>query len=160
MRSIPISVPLTQEEFNQLRKMQVKFRWDWPATFSANEHGHIWPFKTYSYTPDFQRIPLRGASELLDYLADEYISIRPEGGRFFINDEGAYFRPEHHAPVQFATFGFTTESEVSRRRAVKPLGPGRTEEQRERHDDQVCDEDRCPFCADDLLREIGFEIKD
>ncbi len=159
MRSLPISVPLTQEEFNQLRRMQIKFRWDWPATFSANAHGHIWPFKTYSYTREFQRIQLRGASELLDYLADEYISIRPDGGRFFINAEGAYFRPEHSGPVQFTTFRFVTYAQASRRQALKPLGPGRTEEQLERHNDQVCDEERCPFCADERLREFGFEIE-
>ena len=160
MRSLPIPVPLAQKEFDRLRQMQVKFRWDWPATFSANEYGNIWPFKTYSHTPEFKRIPLRGASELLDYLADEYISIRPGGGRFFINNDGAYFRSEHSDAVQFTTFRFVAETEVSRRKALKPLGPGRSDEQRERHDDEVCDEDRCPFCADERLRDLGFEGED
>ena len=102
MRSLPISVPLTQEEFQELRRMQIHFRWDWPATFSANYLGDIWPFVTYNYTPEKLRLQLRGASELLDYLADEYISIRPEGGRFFIDGQGGFYKSGDTAVVQFA----------------------------------------------------------
>ncbi len=159
MRSLPILVPLTQEEYNQLRQMQVHFRWDWPATFSANEHGNVWPFKTFGYTHELERIQLRGASGLLDYLADEYLDIRPGGGRFFIGDEGAYYQELHSSQVQFAMFRFVTQSEASRRRSLNPLGPGRTDEQSERHDDQACNEDRCPFCADERLRNFGYEAR-
>ena len=153
-RSLPISVRLTRAEFSKLRQLQVKFRWDWPATFSANQHGHIWPYITPGYTPESDRLQLRGASELLDLLADEYVDLRPEGGRFFIDDLGAYYS-EFSKHVQFGKFVFVSESDLARRQARKPLGPGRTVEQRERHDDGVCDEDRCPFCTDERLGVFG-----
>lgn len=152
MRSVPIPVPMTKEELSSLKKLQVQFRWDWPATFSANWHGDIWPFITYSYTREDQRIQLRGKDDLLGYIADLYISVRPEGGRFFIDDEGAYYGKESSNQVQFAKFSFVTPCEASRRPAAKPLGQGRTEEQRERHNDGVCFEDRCQFCADEWRR--------
>jgi hypothetical protein len=149
-RSLPITVPITQEEFTKLRQLQIKFRWDWPATFSANEHGHIWPYVTPGYTVEDNRLHVRGALDLLDYLADEYISIRPEGGRFFVDETGAYYSLfSRH--IQFATFVFVEGAGVARRKAQKPLGPGRTAEQRDRHADGVCDEIRCPFCAAERL---------
>ncbi len=157
-RSLPISIPLTQEEFRKLRQLQVKFRWDWPATFSANEHGDIWPYITPGYTREKDRFQMRGALELLDYLADEYISIRPEGGRFFIDEPGAYYS-EFSKHVQFGKFLFVSDSEFARRKAQKLLGPGRTAEQHNRHDDGVCDENRCPFCADERIRKFGVDIK-
>src|SRR5262245_26742218 len=110
-RSLPISVPLTREEFSKLRQLQIKFRWDWTATFSANEHGHIWPYITPGYTTEDNRFHVRGALELLDYLADEYVSIRPGGGRFFIDDHGAYYS-ESSNHVQFGKFVFVSESEL------------------------------------------------
>ncbi len=150
-RSLPISVPITREEFNKLRQLQIKFRWDWPAAFSANEHGHIWPYITPGYTTEENRFAMRGELDLLDYLADEYISIRPEGGRFFIDETGAYYS-HFSRHVQFAEFVFVSQSGVAHRKSRRALGPGRTTEQRERHDDGVCDESRCPFCADERLR--------
>ena len=149
-KSLPITVPVTREEFNRLRQLQLKFRWDWPATFSANEHGHIWPYITPGYTTEDIRFHVRGALDILDYLADEYINIRSEGGRFFIDETGAYYS-HFSSHVQFGKFEFVSDAELSRRKAKRPLGPGRTKEQRERHDDNVCDESRCPFCADDRL---------
>ena len=152
IRSLPIYVQLRKEELDNLRYMQIRFRRDWPATFSANCLGHIWAFNTYEYTPEELRLQLRGASALLDYLADEYLDIRPEGGRFFVDDNGSYYRDEANHHVQFAKFCFVTDP---RRQAAKPLGPGRTQEQQERHDDRVCDENRCPFCTDKRLRGLG-----
>ena len=149
MRSFPIPVPMTKEELSFLKKLQVQFRWDWPATFSANFHGDIWPFITYSFTREPQRIQLRGKDDLLGYIADLYITVRPFGGRFFIGDEGAYYRKDSENQVQFVKFLFVTLSEASHRPASKPLGQGRTEEQRERHEDRCCSEDRCQFCADE-----------
>jgi len=129
-RRSPISVPVTREEFRNLRELQIKCRWDWPATFSANEHGHIWPYITPGYTAEDNRLHVRGALELLDYLADEYISVRPEGGRFFIDETGCYYSVFSRR-VQFGKFEFVSDSELSRRKPKRPLGPGRTAEQRE-----------------------------
>lgn len=157
-RSLPVSVPITREEFNKLRQLQIKFRLDWPATFSANEHGHIWPYITPGYTTEDNRLHVRGALDFLDYLADEYVSVRPEGGRFFIDETGAYYSLfSRH--VQFAKFVFVGESELGRRQAQKPLGPGQTTEQRERHDDRICDEDRCPYCTDERLRNLESDCE-
>lgn len=37
---------------------------------------------------------MRGKSRIVDAVADEYLSQRPDGGRFFIDDRGAFYSPE------------------------------------------------------------------
>jgi hypothetical protein len=158
-KTLLISVPLTRKEFNSLRQLQLKARWDWPATFSANEHGEVWPYVTPGYTREKDRFHLRGALDLLDYLADVYLGVRPEGGRFFLDDQGAYFgESSSRVKTQFAKFSFVTSMDTSPRAAIKSHGPGRTPEQLDRHNDQVCREEVCPFCTDERLRKLSLTI--
>jgi hypothetical protein len=38
---------------------------------------------------------VRGVLPMLDAVADGFLSIRPEGGRFFIDERGAFYKSEH-----------------------------------------------------------------
>jgi len=78
-----------KREFRELKQLIVRERWDWPAVFSCNAQGDIWPFVVRGYTQPPDRIGVRGASGLLDQVADSFVHSRPIGGRFFIDRRGA-----------------------------------------------------------------------
>lgn len=58
----------------------------WPAVYSCNKHGQVWPFATWCRTPESRRRYLQGAIPLLDDVVDAVLSARPQGGRFRIRD--------------------------------------------------------------------------
>ena len=70
----------------------IKVCWDWPAVFSTNNRREIWPFVTNGYTPEENRKQVRGESRVIDEVADFYLKVRNDGGRFFIDDLGAYYK--------------------------------------------------------------------
>jgi hypothetical protein len=88
------TLTFTRSEFDYLKELQIKRRWDWPATFSTNCHGEIWLFWSYGYTRSEDREQIRGLSSVIDQVADIYLRIRSEGGRFFVSDEGALYWDE------------------------------------------------------------------
>ena len=49
---------LARKEFKWFRDVQIKPRWDWPATFSCNKDRDVWSPPGYGYTPPEGRIPL------------------------------------------------------------------------------------------------------
>src|SRR5690242_6064342 len=79
-------IEIKRDDLEEFKRLQVRRRWDWPAVFSTNCHGEIWPFVQYGYTPGQNREDVRGLSRLLDSVADEYLRLREGGGRFFIDD--------------------------------------------------------------------------
>jgi hypothetical protein len=79
----------TRKEYDWLRSLQRKKRWDWPAVFSTNARGDIWPYVTYGWTPEREREEVRGLSTVIDQVADIYRTVRSDGGRFFIEDNWA-----------------------------------------------------------------------
>jgi len=89
------ALEITRDQFDEFKKLQVKKRWDWPATFSTNSQGSIWPYVTNGRTPIEDRNNVRGESPLLDEIADRYTTMREEGGRFFIGWNGAFWRSEN-----------------------------------------------------------------
>ena len=89
MRTIRIS----HEEFEDFRDVQIKSRTDWPATFSCNQWGEVWPFNTLGYTHQSERLMLEGKIPLLDEIVKIILSERPNGGRFFLRNSGVYVRP-------------------------------------------------------------------
>ena len=98
------TLSLTRDEFDEFIRLQKKRRWDWPAVFSANEHGDVWPFVRYGYTYKRERTQVRGISRIIDAVAEEYIKTRSEGGRFFIDDNGAFYKDEAAQLIRFLTF--------------------------------------------------------
>jgi hypothetical protein len=79
-------LPLSRQEFEELKALQRKKRWDWPATFSTNAKGEIWPYVTHGWTRIDDRQDVSGLSSVIDEIARLYINLRSDGGRFFIDD--------------------------------------------------------------------------
>jgi hypothetical protein len=94
-------ITLTREQFEEFRELQIRPRFDWPATFSANRRGDVWPYKTRGHTPKGERIPLRGLYPVLDKIVAAYVVERKKVGRFFINDEGAHRADTNEQFVRF-----------------------------------------------------------
>jgi hypothetical protein len=90
--------------YNLLRYAQPKKRTDCQAAFTA-VGTEIWPFVHWGNTPANEREQFRGCSTVLDQIADELIMWRPDGGRFFIEQTGVYFRESELGPkYQFVRF--------------------------------------------------------
>ena len=60
---------LTRAEFDHLKALQRKKRWDWPAVFSINNQRDIWPFVRRRWTPLQEREPVQGLSRVIDEVA-------------------------------------------------------------------------------------------
>jgi hypothetical protein len=87
-------IEVSREDLDQVKRLQIKPRSDWPAVFSTNVHGEIWPFATYGYTYVPDREDVRGFSHVVDEVAERYRQLRCEGGRFFIDATGAFYKDE------------------------------------------------------------------
>lgn len=84
-------ITLAYNEFEQFRDVQVKSRWDWPATFSCNPSGQVWPPPGYGFTDEADRIYLsRRDYPTLHMIVDALLSVHHKGGRFHINDDGVF----------------------------------------------------------------------
>jgi hypothetical protein len=87
-------IEVSRADLEQIKRLQIKPRSDWPAVFSTNVHGEIWPFWTYGYTYGRDRVDVRGFSPVVDEVAERYRQLRGEGGRFFIDATGAFYKDE------------------------------------------------------------------
>jgi hypothetical protein len=74
------SMKLTHREFEQLKALQVTKRWDWPATFSTNAKGEIWPYVSHGWTRLEDREEVSGLSSVIDGVARFYLKVRSDGG--------------------------------------------------------------------------------
>ena len=92
---------MTLAEFEEFRDVQIRPRADWPATFSCNQYEEVWPFLTYGWHAEEQRLHLAGAIPLLDEIVADLLSARPEGGRFHITDEGVYWADSEEQVSRF-----------------------------------------------------------
>ena len=89
----PKVISVTQVELEAVKCLPVRFRQDWPAVFSTNG-VEVWLWNRWGNTPYSEREDVRGKSRVVDTVAEEYLSLRIGGGRFFINDTGAFYTPE------------------------------------------------------------------
>ncbi len=96
-------VTLTGTELQLLHDLQIKYRLDWPATFSINSNSVIWPYVTNGLTPHEIRENVRGVSPALDQIGDFFLGVRENGGRFFVDERGAFYKPDRHE-IQFVEF--------------------------------------------------------
>jgi hypothetical protein len=87
-----ISIALA--ELEAIKSLPERFRPDWPAVFNTNQANEIWLWKRWGNTPRAERTYVEGKSRIIDIVADEYLAQRPDGGRFFIDDRGAFYSPE------------------------------------------------------------------
>ena len=92
---------MSQSEFEDFRDVQIKPRADWPATFSCNQHGQVWPFVVYGYTQEDERLYMENQFTLLDDIVKDVLDVRPEGGRFHLNDRGAFLADDRRQVSRF-----------------------------------------------------------
>jgi hypothetical protein len=92
---------VTSVELAQVKSLEARKRKDWKSGFSTNPQGEIWPFVVRGLTPEEQRENIRGRCSVIDKIADELLRIRPEGGRFFVEDMWATYKNEngHLKPI-------------------------------------------------------------
>jgi hypothetical protein len=102
-------VRICKRDIDELRELQLKHRRDWPATFSSNRKGDVWPYVTRGWTRHQQREDLKGVSQVLEKVARKLQYFRSERGRFFINDVGAFYKDETGARIQFVEFEWEPE---------------------------------------------------
>ena len=92
---------LTLAEFKFLRDAQIKPYWGWPATFSCNARGRVWPSTRFGPTPEHEREIMNGVRALLDEIVDDVLYVRPRGGRFHINHRGAFMASDSRQVTNF-----------------------------------------------------------
>lgn len=98
------SVVVSNDEIRGFRDLQVRRRWQRPASFSANRRSEIWPFGLSGLTLEERWYGIRGQSQLLDRVADEFLCWSPRGGRFWIDDKCAFHRNRKGRRITFACF--------------------------------------------------------
>ena len=92
-------IRINRAEFDKFRELQnpKKKRNDCHAAFSTNTSEDTWRFETLGLTPDQLRVEVRNQSPKLDQILGIFIELpdkRPAGGRFFIDDDGAYWKDQ------------------------------------------------------------------
>jgi hypothetical protein len=116
-------IRITYEEFIRFIRLQRKKRWDWPATFSTNPQGEIWPYVTKGLTPENDRDFVQGELDLLDQVAGIYSELREAAGRFHIDWDGAYGCFGGLEPERFIVWRPPlNRSEIDAETAVTPTG--------------------------------------
>lgn len=113
---------LSREDFEELKQFVLRNRWDWPAVFSCNYKGEVWPFQTYGYHDEADRVYVEGQNGLLDELVMTYLNVRPEGGRLFIDENGVFYSTQDDPDTlhKFISFEFST---VARSRTEPEVPP-------------------------------------
>jgi len=87
-------IPITRDELGDMMRFQVKVRSEWVAVYSASPDQTIWPQVTWGWTPFEKRMDVRRIMPALDAIADRFLELKPEGGRFFIDAAGAYYKDD------------------------------------------------------------------
>ena len=94
---------ITRTQLEEIKRLQIRSRSDWPATFSVNCHLDIWPWANWGLTPEYNRQQILGVSPAIDAIAKRFLDIREDGGRFFIDATGAFY-VEDGLTKQFVNF--------------------------------------------------------
>ena len=95
------TVKITRQELEQIKRLQVNPRLD-PAEFSINKHKQSWARAHFGYTGPQGQKHVRGSCPKLDEIADEYLRVRSEGGAFFVDQKGVFYRRnERKAPKEW-----------------------------------------------------------
>lgn len=95
---------ITRQEIDDLRRLQVKYRWDRLIPFSVNCRNKTWVFESWGLTPEEIRREVGGFSKKLDAISEEYLRVRESGGRFFVNNKEAFYKDQEKRRIRLATF--------------------------------------------------------
>jgi hypothetical protein len=109
--SVPSTVktlPINKREYEEFLLLQRRDRFDWWAVFSVDRDERVWPYVCRKLTPlDDRHYVETRERPLLAQVAGNLVSrVKEIGGRFFINQDGAYYlegdcEPRGATPVQF-----------------------------------------------------------
>ncbi len=95
-----VMLRISKEEFARF-KAEVAPLWGWPVDFSTNWNREIFHHNVWGYSKEEDRRPIRGRFLIVDLVADAYLEERSLGGRFFIDDQLAYYKLEGHSDTCF-----------------------------------------------------------
>ena len=109
----PKQMRMLRIEFEEICELVKRHRSDWPACFSCNEKEELWIFARWKRTPFDERVSVRNLVPKLDKVAHYLREFRPDGGRFFLDELGAYWKEEELTPVQFLKWE-TTKVDLAR----------------------------------------------
>jgi hypothetical protein len=89
-RALPVDIIQTsQNELDDLRELQIRYHFRFPAVFSCNRRGEVWLFRTYGYTRPEDRVSV-SYIPLLRRIARVVLRRRRLGGRFFVTLQGVH----------------------------------------------------------------------
>jgi hypothetical protein len=86
------TIKLTDHDLFQIERLTLKRRADCWASFSVNAMNDIWIFITRGWTDKDKRKYIQGECQVIERIAELYLSERFEGGRVLLTSEGAKFR--------------------------------------------------------------------
>ena len=95
-------IDVSKEEFSRFKLWAENGRWGWPARLSTNDWRDLWEPPGWGYTRLRDREQMRGEFPFVDDVVEEYLELRPGGGRFFIDDRVAYYKPEEEGEPTYA----------------------------------------------------------
>lgn len=72
-----------------------------PFNFSCNNQREVWPPPGPGYTQPGDREYVQGAYEELDHIVNIVLGEDWRGGRFYLNDDGAFFSRDDRQIVEF-----------------------------------------------------------
>ena len=94
-------IDVDKAEFQRFKEWAAGNRFGWPAALSTNEWYAIWPPSGWGYTPNDDRRRLHGRFPFVEQIVEQYLRLRPCGGRFFIDEELAYYKPEEEGNPRY-----------------------------------------------------------
>lgn len=77
---------------------------EWDAIFSCNLYKEAWPCDYFGYLHPVDRVNVQKRYKLLRKLVKIVLADRPEGGRFFLNEDGVFVNPEWQGLYPIAYF--------------------------------------------------------
>jgi hypothetical protein len=95
-------IDVNGEELERFKAWAQNNRWGWPAKLSTNDWCETWEPPGWGYTATDDRRLLPGRFAFIDRVVEEYLKQRPGGGRFFLDDEIAYYKPEEEGNPRYA----------------------------------------------------------
>jgi hypothetical protein len=96
------TIKLTGRDLVTLQKLTRKDRWDCLAIFSVNAKRDVWIYVTRGWTREEKRKYVLGRCPVIEEIAEELLSVRPEGGRILLRGDGAFYRLAVGNDVLFA----------------------------------------------------------
>jgi hypothetical protein len=87
---------ITRADYDRLRSIETprgqRLGRQWDLVFSVDLKGQIFPYNNKGKTPEDARMYIRGDNPTLDTIADVARASRGEGGRFFVDSTGVFFK--------------------------------------------------------------------